>query len=70
MFNDPWRREIAIVLAEEAGEDFESLRFERQIHWYCRADSTLTALEAGGYEVRKIEGKGGSDAGEESKEDS
>ena len=46
-------REVAAAMARESGDEFESLRVEKQIYWYCRAEFAVKALEAAGYEVRK-----------------
>lgn len=53
MMKDERVREVAAAMARESGEEFESLRVDGQLFWYCRAEFTVKALEAAGYEVRR-----------------
>jgi len=53
MMDNDQVREIAAGMSKEKGEHYESLRIEKQIHWYCKAEFALKALEAAGYEVRR-----------------
>jgi len=53
MMDDDRIREVAAAMARAEGQEFESLRAERQIHWYCRARFAVDAIEGAGFEVRR-----------------
>jgi len=52
-------REVAAAMARAGGREFESLRAERQLYWYCKAGLMVDAIEAAGYEVRRRKEKRG-----------